>query len=406
MARIVVVTDCLQSLMRRCGFWLRRLVEQDHRVSVAAPRRPGETEALRRFDGIDQWRISLQLDGGLATPRADSVRSLQRLFEHWNPEVLLGDGAELVVRGLVAAWLADQPVRYAVLKGADGVDNDAPATWSFLVQMIASMLYGLGVGQQQWPAFLSRDAAYLRCARRLVGGCEQLALIDTIAVDLETYRPVALPDELSFLFCGRFTDSSGVVEFVEAARRIRAHHGSVTFLLAGWPEEGPDAIDSGWLRGWIEEGDVEYLGHLDDRRDAIAEASVYVAPGQDRWMPPSVPEAMAMGRPVVISEPVNCREAVQHGDNGFVVQPGCVESLARAMTHFVGEPALRRAMGACSRRIAATQFDARSLSETLSRVLEVGPPTDLSGLQPGESTSTTADSAGQTPAPFPADSTS
>ncbi len=78
-----------------------------------------------------------------------------------------------------------------------------------------------------------------------------------------------------------------------------------------------------------------------------------------------------MGRPVVTTDVDGCRQAVDYGANGYCVQPGDVEGLARAMTHFVGEPDLRRTMGACSRNKAVDRFDIDDVAIGLMEAMEL-----------------------------------
>jgi glycosyltransferase involved in cell wall biosynthesis len=61
-------------------------------------------------------------------------------------------------------------------------------------------------------------------------------------------------------------------------------------------------------------------------------------------------------------------EAVVQNENGFVITPGCAEELVQALTRLASEPELRRAMGAKSREMAQTSFDA---AQNGKRLLEI-----------------------------------
>jgi glycosyltransferase involved in cell wall biosynthesis len=79
---------------------------------------------------------------------------------------------------------------------------------------------------------------------------------------------------------------------------------------------------------------------------------------------------MAVGRPVITTNVPGCRETVNVGENGFIVEPGDVYGLAGAMLRLVDDPALARRMGTASRRIARERFDGH---ETATRIaLEAG----------------------------------
>ena len=69
---------------------------------------------------------------------------------------------------------------------------------------------------------------------------------------------------------------------------------------------------------WIAEGVVRYLGASDDVRGEIKEADCIVLPSYREGMPRALLEAAAMGRPIITTDAVGCREVVDDGVNGFL----------------------------------------------------------------------------------------
>ncbi|MCB9888884.1 MAG: glycosyltransferase family 4 protein [Planctomycetes bacterium] len=63
----------------------------------------------------------------------------------------------------------------------------------------------------------------------------------------------------------------------------------------------------------------------------------------------TVREALAAGRPVVVSRIGGLQDAVAHGDEGLLVEPGDPAELARALGELAGDRARLRAMGARGR---------------------------------------------------------
>lgn len=368
MARILMLGSCGQSPLDDRRYLIRRLVEQNHRVVVVRPRGVADGGRADAPDAVHRETIPGR--PGCFDPQRDTekLRRLRRLFSRYDPDIFVGEGVEATVEGLVASWLAGVPVRWATLWAAGTAPGNRVVAASLLIQKTASMLYAVSGGRVENP---DDEDGVLRCARRLVGEAEQIAVVEGSGVDPDAWGRASMPEEASFLLDAPLVRSRGVREYVEAARRIRTCHPSVRFRLAGWPSRGRAAIESDRLRKWIEGDVVEYLGHLEKPREAIADCSVYVSPPRQGGLSRRVLEAMAMGRPVVTTDVAGCRMAVDHGENGFVVDPGDTEGLARAMTHFVGEPKLREAMGYISRKIVATRFDAGGLAEALVESLEL-----------------------------------
>ena len=66
-------------------------------------------------------------------------------------------------------------------------------------------------------------------------------------------------------------------------------------------------------------------------------------------LPMSVLEAMALGRPVVATNVGGTGEAVADGETGFLVEPGDVEAVTRALVTLAADPDRAAAMGAAGR---------------------------------------------------------
>jgi glycosyltransferase involved in cell wall biosynthesis len=68
-------------------------------------------------------------------------------------------------------------------------------------------------------------------------------------------------------------------------------------------------------------------------------------------------EAAALGKPVVASRLPGVSEVVEDGGTGILVEPGNAEEMAAAIEQLVGDPHLRRRMGAAGRARAEVMFD-------------------------------------------------
>src|SRR3546814_20286071 len=64
-------------------------------------------------------------------------------------------------------------------------------------------------------------------------------------------------------------------------------------------------------------------------------------------------EAMAAGVPVVAARATGAVDLIDEGVTGFLVPPRAVDGYSRAIERIVGDPALRRQMGAAGTACAA-----------------------------------------------------
>jgi glycosyltransferase involved in cell wall biosynthesis len=69
-------------------------------------------------------------------------------------------------------------------------------------------------------------------------------------------------------------------------------------------------------------------------------------------------EGAAMARPLIASDIAGCREAVEDGVNGYLVEPRDTASLTAACSRFIAlTPTKRKRMATASRRLAERLFD-------------------------------------------------
>jgi glycosyltransferase involved in cell wall biosynthesis len=162
----------------------------------------------------------------------------------------------------------------------------------------------------------------------------------------------------------------GVYDFVEAARQVRERYPAVRFLLIGGCDQNPGSITEAELHAWVEEGLVEWPGHVNDVRPWFSQASVFVLPSYYReGLPRGNQEALAMGRPIITTDWVGCRETVADGINGFLVPVRDPNALVQAMMRFVKSPDLIEKMGQEGRRIAEERFDVHAINRQIIAVM-------------------------------------
>ena len=76
-----------------------------------------------------------------------------------------------------------------------------------------------------------------------------------------------------------------------------------------------------------------------------------------------------MGRPVITTNALGCRQTVEEGTNGFLVPVRDPEALAEAMARFIDQRDLIWQMGRMGRARAEAKFDVRRVNETILAAL-------------------------------------
>ena len=152
----------------------------------------------------------------------------------------------------------------------------------------------------------------------------------------------------------------GVGEYVEATRIVKRSFPDVDFCLLGPLDvQNPAAISRSQIDAWLAEGMVRYLGVSNDVRAEITMADCIVLPSYYReGVPRSLLEAAAMGRPIITTDAVGCREVVKDGVNGFLCRVRDEDDLAEKMERMLALSREERSeMGRHGREKMEREFD-------------------------------------------------
>jgi glycosyltransferase involved in cell wall biosynthesis len=191
---------------------------------------------------------------------------------------------------------------------------------------------------------------------------EQVVRVPGSGVDLARFAPAPLPpgDDPIFLFVGRVLRDKGVLELIEAMRLLRARRpGAKLRLLGSVGANNPTAISIDRVHAWQAQGLVELLGSTDDVRPMLTAAHCVVLPSYREGVTRALLEAAAMARPCIATDVPGCRDAVVHGQTGFLCRARDARALADAMLEF----AAWQTLGQAGRRLVEQRFDERIVLE-------------------------------------------
>ena len=114
---------------------------------------------------------------------------------------------------------------------------------------------------------------------------------------------------------------------------------------------------------------VEFLGHVDPIEPFMRSVDIAALPSSGaEAFPRAVLEAMACGKPVVVTDAGGTPEAVVEGRTGFVVPTRAPEVLAARLRDLLTDEGLRIRMGRCGRRRAEALFDVTQNAAQTARV--------------------------------------
>jgi glycosyltransferase involved in cell wall biosynthesis len=367
MSTILINGSHPQYLINFRGPLIRDLVARGHRVHVSSPNLEGfyRDEAVRL--GATPHDVPLRRTGMSISGDIAYHNFIHRLIRNVGADFVLNYTIKPNIWGSLAARRAGARsasmvtgLGFAFIKGR--------GRGRAMTQRIAQHLYRMATDANAYVVFQNPDdlSDFIRAG--CLGDPAKAVIVNGSGLDLDHYHTVPLPAGPVFLSLARLLRSKGLEEYADAAVRVRKEIPEARFLLAGMLDTGPDAVSREELDRWIASG-IEYLGHLDDVRPAIAQASAFVLPSWREGTPRTVLEAMSMGRPVVTTDAPGCRETVSNGVNGYLVPVRDSENLAKAMIKVGRNPEVRSAMGSESRRIAERKYSVHEVNQDLIKKL-------------------------------------
>ena len=120
----------------------------------------------------------------------------------------------------------------------------------------------------------------------------------------------------------------------------------------------------------VREGVVEYLGVAVDVKPHLAASDCVVLPSYREGVPRSLLEAAAMGRPIVTTDVVGCRDAVDDGVNGLLCRVRDASDLAKKLECIIAmTPDERERMGDAGRKKMEREFDEKIVIERYLRAV-------------------------------------
>jgi glycosyltransferase involved in cell wall biosynthesis len=368
---LFVGNSALYFILHRMGL-ARALVARGYRVGALLPA-PVSVEHRTRIAaaGIVIHEYPYEAAGMNPLVEVRTLFALWRLYRELQPDIV----HHLTVKpalygGAVSRWLGTK-TRIQSIMGLGFLFNATNLTPRAVRSVLApAFRYALGGRKSILTLENSDDWERLRSHGFLPGNdWPRVEILPGSGVDPNDYDPDAKPEEPPIVaFAGRLTRSKGIVEFIEAARLVRANYPASRFVVCGGIVAGnPAAVSEADLRAWAGEGVIEWWGHRDDMPSVMGRASVVVLPSyHGEGLPRALLEAAAAARPIITTDTEGCREIGRNGVNGLIVPVRDVGALAEAISKLLSDPELRTRMGKEGRRIVEQEF---SLEIVLRRTL-------------------------------------
>lgn len=200
----------------------------------------------------------------------------------------------------------------------------------------------------------------------------QARMIKGSGVDLNVfcYASEPIDGKIIVLLTCRMIREKGVFELVEAAEILRAEYeNKAEFCIVGGIDDHPGAITRDEIETVCDCSYIKWLGRRENIKELLQQSHIYAFPSYYmEGLPKSLIEACAIGRPIVTTDNIGCRDVVSDGVNGYLVPIRNASALAEKIKVLIDDRNLRIKMGKKSREIAEKEF---SVDKVIDRHLAI-----------------------------------
>lgn len=305
--RILIVTN--HSYM----FWqfrkeLVEALQKEHEVILAMPF-VGHEEDFRKM-GIECIPVSMNRRGVNPFAEAKLLRDYKRLLQKISPDFVLTYSIKPnIYMGLLCS--CKKIPYYANVQGL-GTAFQKPVLAGFV-----TVLYRIAFRKVKYVFFENKENAREFGERNIVSADRQVVLPGA-GINLEKYKMEPYPNHsrVHFLYLGRIMKEKGIEELFYAVRRLKEENEDFVLDLAGFFED----IYKKQVEELEQLGIAHFYGFQSDPRPFYTEADCVVLPSYHEGMSNVLLEAAATGRPVITSNIPGCRESVENGKSGLLVE--------------------------------------------------------------------------------------
>lgn len=342
----------------------RELVErllEDNEVYICLP----DGQYVERFVSMGAKFVPCNLLERRGTNPLKEIKLMQyyrRTLSEIKPDLVLTYTIKPNVYGGMACAKLGIPYVANVTGLGSAVENKG------ILQLVTVTLYKMGLKKAQTVFFQNEANKQFMLDKKVVKG--NYDMLPGSGVNLKQYKCLDYPlgDEMHFLFIARVMKEKGIDQYLDAAEALTKKYSNVHFHVCGFCEEEYE----GKLKELEERETIIYHGMVDDMVPMYEMSACTIHP---TYYPEGLSnvllETSASGRPIITTNRSGCREVIDDGVNGYLVEEKNSEDLIQKVERFINLSAEeRRQMGLNARAKVEKEFDREIVIEKYMREVE------------------------------------
>lgn len=320
-------------------------------------------------NGLKTINLPMSRSGMNIKEELGTLSFLYKLYKKERPNVVHHVGMKTILWGTLAAKFASVPGVVNAVSGLGGFfaeDNK-----SILAKIMPKVLKFSHSRKNLLVIFQNNEDRLMYVKKGIISD-SQARFIKGSGVNLQEfcYTPEPLDGKLKIILTARMIVEKGIFLLVEAAEKLRAEYKEkAEFWLVGGLDDHPGAITKEQLDKVCDGKYIKWLGYRTDVKELLQQSHIVAFPSYYmEGLPKSLIEACAIGRPIITTQSIGCKDTVDDCVNGYLIPPKDVDALASKLRVLIDNPEMREIMGKASRAKAEKEF---SLDVVIERHLAI-----------------------------------
>lgn len=365
--KIMIVSPKNKTVFNFRGDLVRDMIAHGHEVMVVGPNRDYVDDVLAL--GVSEFiEVKLVKDNTNVKGDLAYLKKLKQVMREKKPDLVFGYTIKPVIYGSLAAKAAGVPHIYAMVTGLGRVYTSGGLK-TRVVRLITKLLYTRAFKACRKVIFQNGDDIAQLVSQNYLPA-EKTVKVNGSGVNMERFARTPLPEKPVFLMVGRIIREKGVMEFCEAARKVKQSCPDARFILLGGLDVSIGALKKEDIQPYIDDGSIEFPGEVKDPVAFYQHSSVFVLPSYYReGLPRTLLEAMSCGRPIITTDWPGCREPVEDGVNGYMIPIKNADILAERMTALAQDRALMERMADAAYETCKNKFEVSIINAQMRDVI-------------------------------------
>lgn len=313
--------------------------------------------------GIQFINLSFSRSGTNLIKESITLIKVYKIYYNLKPDIVHHITLKPVIYGSIIAKLLKIK---GVVNAISGLGYNFTEDRKSMVQKVMLSIMKYGFNRNNLVIIFQNENDQKELTElRVIHPSNSIVRIKGSGVDLEKFYESPFPsfERIKILLPIRMLWDKGVKELRGASDILKEkYYDKVQFILSGLADEDNKAgVPASYLNDWQDGNFVKWIGYQKNMVEVYQDSHIVVLPSYREGMPKSLIEACAIGRAIVTTNAIGCRECVDEGINGYKVSVYSSQELANALEQLINNHAMIKVMGHNSRIKSEEEFNVNNV---------------------------------------------